>query len=492
MHNLHQILIIICLTVFSFCGFSQTYIGNITLASQSQVNSFGSNNYSHIVGDLTISAIGSNVTDLTALSSLTQIDGKLAVRGQQILTSLTGLHNIDTVEDLTIYSNNAIITLTGLNGLVHVKDNIYIAQNLDLMDLSGLNNLTYCGEKLSISSNPDLASLHGLENLNESGKIDITGCHDLTSVSAINEINILKGLEINSNSELQLLPHFQNIDTIYGSVRISSNPELTSFSGLDSIQYIDGYLSISNNPLLPNLHGLEALQGVKAYCFVSFMHGLENLEGFNQLKSVGFLGIGNNQNLISFAGLEQLKAITGDNLNIMNNQSLTSISSLSNLSSTVGEINIFSNLSLQSLSGLDSINYVTKINIQGNSVLADYCALSYLVHFGTVQGDFLVNNNQYNPTQQDLLNNECANGVSISEISNNLDLYPNPCKNEFWISTETSKTLQINIRDIQGKEVFKTKYLTNHPLSIQLESGIYFLQSIDENNVISNQKLIVD
>lgn len=143
---------------------SSIYNGNLTLSTQAEVNAF---NYTEITGFLFIS--GNDITDLTPLNSLTAV-GRLGIGSNPALTSLSGLDNLTFVGDeLDISSNPVLTSLSGLDNLTNVGL-LWITNNPALTSLSGLNNLTIVGYSFVISKNDALASLAGLDNLTGVGE----------------------------------------------------------------------------------------------------------------------------------------------------------------------------------------------------------------------------------------------------------------------------------------------------------------------------------
>lgn len=69
------------------------------------------------------------LTDLTALSGLSRVEGKLKIRGNDRLGGLQGLQNIRSVGALLITQNANLQSLDGLAGLERVRGNVQFADN---------------------------------------------------------------------------------------------------------------------------------------------------------------------------------------------------------------------------------------------------------------------------------------------------------------------------------------------------------------------------
>lgn len=82
--------------------------------------------------------------------------------------------------------------------------------------------------------------------------------------------------------------------------------------------------------------------------------------------------------------------------------------------------------------------------------------------------------------------------LNTTEIDNNIDLnsevaiYPNPASNQLTIDTEL-KISEMNIIDIMGKTIVTTKKNTNTLNVTDLSTGIYFIQLITEERIITKK-----
>jgi len=129
----------------------------------------GLDNLDSIGGNLNIgdedNGGNSALTSLTGLDKLTFIGG-LRIDGNYSLTSLTGLDNVTSIEgDLVIgvswdgYGNPALTSLTGLNNLTSIGGHLEINRNDVLTSLSGLDNIEASSiGNLSIRNNSSLST----------------------------------------------------------------------------------------------------------------------------------------------------------------------------------------------------------------------------------------------------------------------------------------------------------------------------------------------
>lgn len=219
-----------------------TFVGNVTLNSQEEVNEFGEMCYTKIDGTLKIGDFfnyGLNdITDLTPLSNLTEIfvtdpniaTGNLSVNAN-VLPSLQGLHNITSVTGLSIHKCFELTDLNGLNGLIQIGgystliSRLQIGSNDNLLNIDDLSNLVTLGHItdttfVDISGNHKLMNLDGLSNLaNVEGKFFFNTVNQFSCGIACDGIE--GNIELNDFCGVQNL--FQTGDYIEDWVNIQLN-----------------------------------------------------------------------------------------------------------------------------------------------------------------------------------------------------------------------------------------------------------------------------
>ncbi|MGV6832732.1 MAG: hypothetical protein ACWA5P_14365 [bacterium] len=164
-----------------------TYVGEVRLLTQEEVNTFGENCYTKIDGTLFIGGDASqptDITDLSPLSSLTEIFttgtttiAKIWVGHNPMLPNLNGLQNITKADGIVISTNNLLVDLSGLEGLEQLDgdgsiQDIIIYRNENLQSLNGLDNIEFIGSAnsfgtalINIQGNNSLNNLDALQNL---------------------------------------------------------------------------------------------------------------------------------------------------------------------------------------------------------------------------------------------------------------------------------------------------------------------------------------
>ncbi len=362
------------------CG---TFNGNVTLSTQADVISFGANNYSTITGDLTIS--GSDINDLSPLSTLTSVEGFLYIRDNSALQSLAGLDALTSVGGSLLIRNNAALTsLTGLDALESVGGFLEISNNSSLTSLAGLDALNSVEGFLYIQDNTALTSLSGLDALTSvGGTLLIQNNSALTSLTGLDAITSVGGdLNIYNNAVLTSLSVLDALTSVGGYINISTNAALTSLTGLDAITSVGGDLSIYNNAVLTSLTGLDAITSVGGLLNISNNAVLTSLTGLDAITSVGNLSVNSNPALTNLTGLDALTTI-GGNLSVQSNSALTSLTGLDAITSVGGDLRIYNNAVLTSLSVLDALTSVGGLlNISNNAVLTSLSGLDAITSVG--------------------------------------------------------------------------------------------------------------
>ena len=253
---------------------NETFVGDVTLSTQEEVENFGMLGYDSIDGSLVIGNpfVGfetpTDIVDLQQLSQISNISGSLSVRNNPDLSSLLGINNIVNVGgDLDLTNNN--ISGIELNTNLTIGGGITIWQNNNLQNSIFFQNITEINGLLRLSG----------------GQFDTLGFSNLNS---INQALILDSTSMNS------LQEFSNLNSINGGLFISSNDNLISLQGLEGITNINGTFSIVKNESLQTLEGLNNLVSLMANSFINQNNSLYSLDGLENLTSVQDLYIGRN------------------------------------------------------------------------------------------------------------------------------------------------------------------------------------------------------
>jgi hypothetical protein len=219
--------------------------------------------------------------------------------------------------------------------------------------------------------------------------------------------NLEGNLEIRSLSDLQD-PDIQGYKTINGNLIINYADDIEDLSALENLEVVNGGIFIRYND---NLKSLQGLENITELDFLEIEYNLEltSLSGLDNLVSISNnLAIQNNDSLETLSSLNNLTHI-GNQFTLFYNFTLTNLNGLENLES-VSQFLILNNANLETLDGLDGITFSNHLGITLNDSLNDYCSL---VQFAQDNDNptllFSTTSNSYNPTLEDLINNNCSN-----------------------------------------------------------------------------------
>jgi hypothetical protein len=304
--------------------------GHYNFTSQSDIDNFQAAfpGCSALIGGVTITS-GSDITNLNGLHMLTSIDVILEISGNSALSSLTGLEGLTSIGgELHIGNNPSLKNLIGLDEL-NTIGGFRIDRNDSLTSLIGLNGLTSIGGPATIEGNYALVSLTGLEGLKSTGNLNIMDNDALTGLTRLQGLTSVVGLNISGNGVLNDLTGLQGLTSIESHLTIASNSALTNLTGLENLIRVSS-ISIYDNPVLSSLTGLDGLTTIREdlNIGISFWEccgnpALTSLTGLENVSFIGNLNIHNNETLTSIAGIEHLDPDSVGGLAISYNSSLS-------------------------------------------------------------------------------------------------------------------------------------------------------------------------
>lgn len=251
------------------------YVGFVHLTTQAEVDAFAAKGYSKIDGNVSIGGelndpdSYSEITSLEGLSSLKEITGQLTIERNAFLTSLQGLHNLVTAQNVNLKYNLSLLDTKGLQQITTLGDedyysgNIIIENNPSLESIEGFENVHNI-TRLTVSNNHNLQNMKGFQGLEEISFLTISNNDALTSIS---DLYGLKGvgyfdevsfsvLEIYGNDLLTSLDGLQNITYLETKFEVTYNNQLTDFCALKNVltNVTDHYvLAINGNAYNPTL-----------------------------------------------------------------------------------------------------------------------------------------------------------------------------------------------------------------------------------------------
>ena len=177
----------------------------------------------------------------------------------------------------------------------------------------------------------------------------------------------------------------QGLNSVTGNLIVTNCPNLTSLQGLDGIQSVVGNFEIVNTGITSL--GNFAFQLTNAANFKIINNdALENLNLNNGSPAFPFLSnvgggfeVSLNNSLTSVTGFSSLTTINFS-LNISGNNNLSIISGFGSLNVVNGNFSLENNPNLIDVSGFQDINQINDINIFNNTLLSLCCFAEYLLN----------------------------------------------------------------------------------------------------------------
>ena len=255
--------------------------------------------------------------------------------------------------DLTVGPTTGPLDLSMLSNLERVDGKLYFHANYALTKIEGLDKLEYVNW-LHVRRNPNLDNLAGFEALTTLNRLTISSNDGLTSLAGLPEGLSPSRIEVDTNdvlSSLDGLPSFVPApDAPATRFEVAYNPMLVDLAGIsDCCSNLSLSLALEGNPALTDLDGLEAFMRLE----VLELHdnwGLVDLDGLDNLVEVGDFTIDYDHcmpnaspSLMDLGGAEQLV--------------------------TIGTLELEQISSLTSLSGLDKVATIDKLFIRNNDAL---------------------------------------------------------------------------------------------------------------------------
>lgn len=383
----------------TYCPENACCPAELYLYSQADVNAFPINwpGCTIITGNVHIAS--ADITDLSPLANITTIGGSLVVYDCANLSSLSGLTNLNQVDDFISIANNAALTEVGFQNLSTFKGVLSIGDNLVLNSLSGFDQVTLL-KNVSIYNNPLLHNFHGLHNLlSIDNQLAIQSMDGLSELDGLNQLQHMSGLYIENCSNLISLNGLNQIYGVYGELNIADNPLLTDITSLTYGQMAK--LSILNNPQLANCSIYSICNLIN--CGNSEITVFGNSNNCNSIPEIEAncpenaccpqdLFVYSQADVDAFAtNWPNCSTITG-NVHIAG-ANITDLSPLGSITYIGGSLTIVECAALTTLEALNNLTQVDdNISIYNNQLLAN-CSVSILCSYLANGGSIHFSNN---------------------------------------------------------------------------------------------------
>ncbi|MBU1172024.1 MAG: carboxypeptidase regulatory-like domain-containing protein [Proteobacteria bacterium] len=302
----------------------EVYNGDITISGDEDLHLISE--YSTVTKSLTLS--GLNVADLSALSNLKAVMGRLIISENPGLINLDGLNGLRTIgSEILVKSNPALEALTDFSNLRF--GSMIVEDNGSLKHLSGLDLSKAQNCNVEICFNPMLENLTGLSVPEHPGRLwimDNDGLKDLAGIVVPSEFSgsmlissqsgmTLHGIEnltsvggISIRGQISDIGAMQNLENA-NRIGISDNPVIEDLSVFSNIKSLDR-LMIFNADRLVNLDVFENIETLEDF-YVGGCAGIETLHVFKNIEHLRRLTVEKNDRLFEL-GLDNLKDVKDD------------------------------------------------------------------------------------------------------------------------------------------------------------------------------------
>ena len=259
------------------------------------------------------------------------------------------------VFSLTIEGND-IVNLNGFSNLDLIQQDLNI-QNCPLLnDLTGISDVGIIGNKLLIENNESLQEITSFDSLKFLGGLNIIENLNLGTITGFSGLEVMNGnVLIRSNDNLIDFCILDNTTLMIGDFNFNRNNNINNLACLDNLMSIEGTIRIGADSL-KSITGFKSLTSILEDFRFANVRKLESVTGFQNLTEIGgLLEINETNNLSNIDFLSNLTSFT--TLICTRNTMLKNLEPLSNVSSLVNELRIQSNMMLESLKGLQNIDY---------------------------------------------------------------------------------------------------------------------------------------
>jgi len=395
-----------------------TFVGSILLNNQSDIDSLSG--VTKIVGDLRFSNNLPREYDISAFSSLVELEGNITAANTAITRTITNvkggfncLEHVSGNLQLPFDSSGAVIS--EFQSLISVGGELSFAfLNTSIDETELFSSLKFVGDLdifLRSVSGITSAFLSGITSvdsldLNLSNLSDETMSGFLSSVQTVNTILVVDEIPALSGiTSLRTLTirNADILDSAFVSLRsvtgaLTINPNFVrNVSGLNTLNSVGGSFRMIGSTSLASITGFQNLRSIGQDLVLRNLSLPTTIDAFNSLVSVGgnlIIDATNNvPRTTGIAGFSSLELVSGD-LIIEGFNDLLSITGFDSLAIVVGDMKISSNDELLDIPGLPSLESISgDLMIDSNPSLRSISGLSSLTRDG-ITGLTLINNNR--------------------------------------------------------------------------------------------------
>ena len=226
--------------------------------TQAEVDSFA-NEHSKCISAPYLIISGQDISNLNGLKNIQNITG-----GQDPVSGITGVYIGPISNGKGGYSNDALKQLTGLDNLQNVNGSIAITGNNKLESINALNNVEHVTGSICIDFNYNLANVSIFSNKLS----DVAGgivLADNPKISNFSEsFRYLKTIDDKTDGlylDSSYMPRFSSLTKVAGGMYLSNLPYSDFYAlGFGQLNYVGRQIGIYENLDLVSLKGLEHIE----------------------------------------------------------------------------------------------------------------------------------------------------------------------------------------------------------------------------------------
>lgn len=370
---------------------------------------------------------------LEGIESLEEIGGNLSLNDNPLLSKMDKLNSLKSISGIELLDLPSLETLSFIPGLNSI-DHLLIQNCNKLSNLKGIESIQEI-KSISLVSDKNLEQINDLENT-EWASLYFSGNDKLISLDGLSSSVAVENVYLQENHALQNLNGLSNLQMISGTLYLEYNG-IVNIEGLKKVKNI-GSISINEQNLtdviFPELESVNTINIANRYDTISIpnlnVNKLVELDLFGCNLSVLYLpGISEILNLSiqecsfinkgNFPVLNRIDNFKVTNCGFFNGVMFPELESVNNLEfvfnknqdfswmpklKSADKIEINNNLLVKSLSGLESLNWVSLyMNILNNTNLKDFCPLKKLAE-SNPSININISGNGENPSLNDILN----------------------------------------------------------------------------------------
>ena len=345
----------------------------------------------------------------------------------------------------------------------------------NITNVDGLSTVKRIGGSLDLSYNDSLTDLSGFDSLKYCKILYLVGSNSLTNINGFNSLDSIELIEIGYLTSLETINGFANLIYAGDNIFITECPSLISISGFNSLPYVWG-LYVHDNYLLTEISGFNSLTSSHEFHFAN-NYQISDMTGFSNLETVADL--------------------------VLFDTKLTDLFWLHNLKTINSYFILKHNSLLESLSGIDSVNFSSANIYISNNYLLSMCAIENLcILLDTLPENILVSDNATGCNSKEEIQEACSTGIFEFSQPTEIIIFPNPASISLeniikveYDNLNKYKNTELRFIDVLGRQVYKERIYNTLDRNIvdisQWSTGIYYVLLLSDSKIIAMDKFMI-